>query len=368
MKVDQMAHLFSPLAMRGLKLKNRVVVAPMCQYSAEAGHATDWHTIHWGNMALSGAGLLMIEATGVNSEGRITAGCLGLWDDATEAAIAVHLARARAVSDCAIGIQLAHAGRKASALRPWDGNGHLAPEHGAWQPVAPSALAFAQDWPVPRAMTEPEILATIDDFASAARRAVRLGVDAIEIHAAHGYLLSSFLSPLANQRTDQWGGSLENRMRLPLAVFDAVRAVCPDALPVGMRFNGTDWKEGGIDPGEAVALAGALNGRGCDFVDVSSGGNSFATIPVGPGYQVPTAARIRREVGIVTVAVGLIRSAQHAEALIGGGDCDLVAIGRGMLNDPRWPWHAAEELGVELPVARQYRFGATSVFLPTWGR
>ena len=360
--------LFTPFALRDLTLSNRIVVAPMCQYSAKDGRAIDWHTIHWGQMALSGAGLLMIEATAVNRAGRITAGCLGLWDDATETALAAHLARARAVSDCAIGIQLGHAGRKASALRPWEGNGHLVPADGAWQPVAPSARAFADDWPEPRALGEDDIAATVADFAAAARRAVRLGLDAIEIHAAHGYLLSSFLSPLANARGDQWGGSLENRMRLPLAVFDAVRAVCPDGFPVGMRFNGTDWAEGGIVPDEAVALARALAERGCDFVDLSSGGNGFATIPVGPGYQVPIAARIRREIGIATVAVGMIRSPLHAEALIAGGDCDMVAIARGMLNDPRWPWHAAEELGVELLVAPQYRFGATSRYRPTWGR
>jgi 2,4-dienoyl-CoA reductase-like NADH-dependent reductase (Old Yellow Enzyme family) len=213
---------------------------------------------------------------------------------------------------------------------------------------------------MPRALSETEIEAVIADFVASSQRAVRLGLDLIEIHAAHGYLLSSFLSPIANQREDHWGGSLENRMRLPLAVFDAVRAACPDGLPVGMRISGTDWKEGGITLDESVRLAQALAKKGCDFIDVSSGGNAIAPIPVGPGYQVPLASRIRRESGTTTMAVGMIRAPQHAEALVAGGDCDLVAIGRGILNDPRWPWHAAEDLGVEMNVAPQYRLAATS--------
>lgn len=360
--------LFSPFHLRGTDLENRIVVAPMCQYSAEEGVATDWHVLHWGQLALSKAGLMMIEATAVSPEARITVGCLGLWTDAQEAAIAAAVAKARFVSDVAIGIQLGHAGRKASTLRPWEGKGHLAPEDGAWQVLGPSAVPFAEGWPVPREMTEAEIETVIEDFAAAARRAVRLGMQAIEIHAAHGYLLSSFLSPLANRRTDGWGGSLENRMRLPLTVFEAVRAAAPEGLPVAVRLNGTDWIDGGIHPDEAVALARTFKDRGCDLIDVSSGGNGFAQIPVGPGYQIPIAARIRREVGISTMAVGMIRAPQHAEAIVAGGDADLVAIGRGMLNDPRWPWHAAEELCVPLEVAPQYRFGATTTYHPTWGR
>lgn len=352
------SQLFSPFALRDLELANRIAISPMCQYSAEDGCATDWHWMHWGQLALSRAGLMMIEATAINREGRITAGCLGLWDDATETAIAEHLSRVRAVSGVAIGIQLGHAGRKASALRPWEGAGHLSDAAGAWQPVAPSALRWDENWPMPRALSEAEIETVIEDFVAGARRAVRLGLDLVEVHAAHGYLLSSFLSPLANRREDHWGGALENRMRLPLAVFEAVRAACPQGMPVGMRFNGTDWTEGGIDLDEAVALARALADRGCDFVDVSSGGNAAAQIPVGPGYQVPLASRIRREIGITTMAVGMIRTPQHAEALVVNGDCDLVAIGRGMLNDPRWPWHAAQQLGAEITVAPQYRLAA----------
>lgn len=360
--------LFEPFSIRGLTLPNRIVVAPMCQYSADDGDATDWHVVHWGQFALSGAGLLMIEATGVEPRGRITPGCLGLWSDANEAAFARALKVARSFSERPIGVQLGHAGRKASALRPWEGNGHYGPDAGGWQVLGPSAVPFAEGWPVPGAMTQADIDDLLQSFADAARRAARLGLDCIEIHAAHGYLLSSFLSPLANRREDAYGGSLENRMRLPLQVFEAVRAVVPDAMPVGVRFNGTDWIDGAIDGDEAVAFARALAARGCDFVDVSSGGNGFAKIPVGPGYQVPFASRIAREVGIATMAVGMIRSPQHAEAIVAGGQADMIAIGRGFLNDPRWPWHAAETLGVGIEVAPQYRFGATSLYRPTWGR
>lgn len=360
--------LFSPLRIRDLDLKNRIMVAPMCQYSANEGCATDWHLLHWGQLALSRAGLVMIEATAVSPQGRITEGCLGLWNDAQEASIAAALAKTRAVSDGAIGIQLGHAGRKASALRPWEGQGHLSSGNGAWTVEGPSPRAFSDGWPVPREMSREDIARTVADFSASARRAVRLGLDCIEIHAAHGYLLSSFLSPLANERTDDYGGSLANRMRLPLEVFEAVRAVCPKEMPVGMRLNGTDWQEGGITADDSVALAQEIKKRGCDFADVSSGGNGFAQIPVGPGYQLPFASRIKRETGLNVIAVGLIRQPEHAEAIITNGDADMIAIGRGFLNNPRWPWHAAERLGVELAVAPPYRFGATGHYRPTFGR
>lgn len=362
------SQLFSPFRLRGLTLPNRIVVAPMCQYSAEDGNASDWHVMHWGQYAAAAAGLLMVEATAVEPRGRITPGCLGLWGDENEAAIASALAKARKVADVPIGIQLGHAGRKASAWRPWEGRGHYAPGEGGWEVVGPSALPFAEDWPVPRALDEAEMDGIVAAFAEAATRAVRLGFECIEIHAAHGYLLSSFLSPIANRRTDGYGGSFENRARLPLDVFTAVREAVPEDMPVGVRFNGTDWLEDGIGPDEAVAFARRLAERGCDFVDVSSGGNGYATIPVGSGYQVPFADRIRREVGIATMAVGMIRTPQHAEAIVAGGQADMVAIGRGFLNDPRWVWHAAEAMGVELKVVPQYRFGATSVYRPTPGR
>lgn len=359
--------LFSPLTLGALELPNRIVISPMCQYSAVNGQASDWHRLHWGSYALSGAGLMMIEATGVSPEGRITPGCLGLWDDATEAACAAALAFARQFTAMPFGIQLGHAGRKASTARPWEG-GHVAPEAGGWQVVGPSDLAFAEGWQVPVALDEAGIEKVIADYAAAARRALRLGVQTIEIHAAHGYLLSSFLSPLANRRTDRWGGSAANRRRLPLAVLAAVRAVCPADFPVGMRINGTDWLGDGITPDEAVELAHELKAGGCSYVDVSSGGNAMAQIPVGPGYQLPFAARIRREVGIPVIAVGMIRSPLHAEAIIAGGEADAVALGRVALNDPRWPWHAAEELGVATEVVAQYRFGATTRYRPTFGR
>jgi len=361
-------NLFTPIALGDQTLANRIMVAPMCQYSADEGRATDWHLIHWGQFALSGAGLFMIEATAVNAEGRITPGCLGLWNDAQEAAIRDRLERVQAFSDMPFGIQLGHAGRKASALRPWEGAGHYGLDAGGWPVKGASALPFAENWPVPEELSEEAIAAVVDDFAASAQRAVRLGLKVIEIHAAHGYLLSSFLSPLANRRTDRYGGSAANCRRLPLEVFAAVRAVCPEGVAVGMRLNGTDWAEGGIIADEAVALAQALHDAGADFVDVSSGGNAPAKIPVGPGYQLPFASRVRREVGITTIAVGMIRSPLHAEAIVTGGEADMVALGRGFLNDPRWPWHAAEMLGHTLEVAPQYRFGATSQYRPTFGR
>ncbi|MCC5972182.1 MAG: NADH:flavin oxidoreductase/NADH oxidase [Pararhodobacter sp.] len=361
-------NLFTPISLAGQTLPNRIMVAPMCQYSADEGRATDWHLIHWGQFALSGAGLFMIEATAVNAEGRITPGCLGLWNDAQEEAIARNLARVKAFSDIPIGIQLGHAGRKSSAFRPWEGPGHYAPSQGGWLVKGPSALPFADKWPVPEAMTADEIAAVVADFAASAQRAVRLGLKVIEIHAAHGYLLSSFLSPRANQRTDRYGGTAENRRRLPMEVFAAVHAVCPEDVAVGMRINGTDWLEDGITPDEAVAMAEALYAAGGDFVDVSSGGNAPARIPVGPGYQLPFASRIRREVGITTITVGMIRSPLHAESIVTCNEADMVALGRGFLNDPRWPWHAAEKLGHTLEVAKQYQFGATSQYRPTVGR
>jgi 2,4-dienoyl-CoA reductase-like NADH-dependent reductase (Old Yellow Enzyme family) len=362
------SQLFTPFSLRGLTLPNRVVVAPMCQYSAEDGNATGWHVMHWGQYAVAAAGLVMVEATGVEPRGRITPGCLGLWSDENEAAMAEALSAARKIADVPFGIQLGHAGRKASAKRPWEGPGHYWPGDGGWSVAGPSEIPFAEDWPVPEALGEEAMADIIDAFAASAVRAVRLGFQCIEIHAAHGYLLSSFLSPIANRRDDSYGGSLENRARLPMQVFHAVREAVPDTFPVGVRFNGTDWLDGGFSADDAVGFARMLADAGCDFVDVSSGGNAFASIPVGPGYQVPVAERIRREIGIATMAVGMIRSPQHAEAIVANGQADLVAIGRGFLNDPRWVWHAAEALNVELNVVPQYRFGATSVYRPTPGR
>ncbi len=346
--------LFQPITLRGLTLPNRIVIAPMCQYSAIDGCATDWHLIHLGHLAVSGAGLLIIEATGVEPQGRISRECLGMYSDACEAALAQVLAVVRRYSNMPIGIQLGHAGRKGSQKKPTDGRGSIPAGAGDWQTDAPSALAFIPEWQTPRALDRAGMDRIVAAFADATRRCARLGLDLVELHGAHGYLMSSFLSPLANRRTDAYGGSLDNRMRLPLEIFDAVRAAWPQERPLGVRCNGTDWDESGITPDDAVAFSRALKERGCDYVDVSSGGNSMARIPLGPGYQVPFAARVRREAGIATIAVGQIRDPRHAEAIVADGEADMVALGRGMLNEPRWPWHAAEELGAEVRYPYQY--------------
>lgn len=356
------SHLFSPFTMRGLTLPNRIVVAPMCQYSAVDGNATDWHIIHLGHLALSGAGLLVLEATGVQPQGRITGGCLGLYSDDNEAALARVLEVVRRYSAMPIGIQLSHAGRKASS-KPPSAPGPV--DTREWQTVGPSAVAFSEDRQVPTALDRAGMDSVIEAFAQATRRAARLGLDMVEIHSAHGYLLSAFLSPLANHRTDAYGGSLENRMRFPLEVFEAVRAAFPADQPVGVRCNGTDWHVNGITPEEAVTYARALRERGCDFVDVSTGGNAVTEIPMEPGYQVPFAARVRAEAEVPTRAAGLIRDPHHAEAIVRDGRADMVALGRGLLNDPRWPWHAAEDLGATVPIPYQYRRAGTRAGLPT---
>ncbi|EXI78804.1 MAG: NADPH dehydrogenase [Candidatus Accumulibacter appositus] len=350
-----MSHLFSPYSIADLHLKNRIVIAPMCQYSAENGDATDWHLIHLGHLALSGAGLLIIEATAVEAEGRITPADLGLWSDDNESALRRVLSAVRRHSSMPIAIQLAHAGRKASSHLPWDGGQLILPEQGGWRPQAPSAIAHLADEPAPLALDNAGLERVLQAFVAAAQRAHRLGIDAIELHAAHGYLLHQFLSPLANTRDDQYGGSLENRMRFPLAVFDAVRAVVPVTMPVGVRLSATDWVETGWDVEQSVCFAQALRERGCSYMHVSSGGVSpLQNIPLGPGYQVSLAETMRRETGLPTIAVGLITEAEPAEAIIAEGRADLVALARGMLFDPRWPWHAAVTLGAEVSAPPQY--------------
>ena len=348
--------LFEPLALGSLTLANRIVIAPMCQYSAVDGGMTDWHLIHLGQLALSGAGLLTIEATAVLPEGRISYADVGLWDDATEAAMAKVLEGVRRWSKMPIAIQLAHAGRKASTDLPWHGGGQLAPGHAnGWQTVAPSALPFRDGDHAPSAMTHQDMQDVREAFAAAARRSARLGIDAIQIHAAHGYLLHQFLSPLSNQRDDQYGGSLENRLRFPLEVFDAVRAAFPAERPVSVRVSGTDWVPGGWDIDDTVAFARALEKRGCSVIHVSGGGlHPSQQIPVGPGYQVPLARAVKQAVGIPVVAVGLITDFDHAEAIVATGDADLIAIARGALYDPRWPWHAAAHLGATVIAPPQY--------------
>lgn len=331
------------------------MVAPMCQYSSVDGLANDWHTIHLGHLALSGAALLYIEATAVEAEGRITAADLGLWSDATEAALQQVLTSVRRYSSIRIAIQLAHAGRKASSQVPWQGGQLVLPEQGGWLPQAPSALSHASGEAPPRELDHADIQRIIQAFVAAAKRAIRLGIDAIEIHAAHGYLLHEFLSPLSNLRGDEYGGSLANRMRFPLRVFDAVRAAVPDSIPVGVRVSGTDWVEGGWDIEQSVALGQELRVRGCSFIHVSSGGVSpRQKIPLGPNYQVPLAQRIRSDTGLPTIAVGLITEAEQAEAIIAEGQADLIALARGILFDPRWPWRAAAKLGAQVEVPQQY--------------
>ncbi len=349
-----MSQLFSPADLGSLTLPNRIVVAPMCQYSAIDGNLTDWHFMHLGQFAVSGAGLVFVEASGVEAAGRITPGCSGLYNEENEAAMAKVIAFYRDYGSAKIGIQLAHAGRKASAKVPWEGGTPLEGE-AAWQTSAPSALPYADSWHTPEALDEAGLERVKQAFIDAAKRAVRLGFDAIEVHAAHGYLLHQFLSPLSNQRDDNYGGNFENRIRFPLEVFEAVRQTAPDTA-LGIRISATDWVDGSSwAVPEAIRFAQELKQRGCDFIDVSSGGNSpLQQIEVGPGYQVPFAAEIRRETGLTTMAVGMIREPQQAETIISSGQADFVALARGMLYDPRWPWHAAETLRASATFPPQY--------------
>jgi len=348
--------LFQPITIGSTTLSNRIVIAPMCQYSAENGRMTDWHLIHLGHLALSGAGLLTIEATAIVPEGRITYGDVGLWDDATEAAMARVLESIRRHSDMPIAIQLAHAGRKASTDLPWKGGKQIARDHAdGWQTVAPSPLPFAEGENPPTELTEDDLKRLVDAFAESARRAARLGIDAVQLHGAHGYLLHQFLSPLSNRRTDDYGGSLENRMRFPLEVHDAVRAVFPADKPVTMRVSGSDWVEGGWDADQTIAFARALEARGCAAIHVSSGGlDPRQEIPVGPSYQVPLARAVKQGCGLPVVAVGLITEYEQAEAIVGTGDADMIALARTILYDPRWPWHAAAHLGAHVKAPDQY--------------
>ena len=350
------ARLFTPLRVGALQLRNRIVIAPMCQYSAEDGCATDWHVIHLGHLALSGAALLTIEATAVTPDGRISPRDLGLWSDATEAALARTLDSVRRWSDMPIALQLAHAGRKASTRVPWDGGAQIPPDApGGWQTVAPSALPFAAHETPPVELDRHGLDQVRDAFAAAAVRAARLGIDAVQIHGAHGYLLHEFLSPLSNRREDAYGGSLENRMRFPLEVFEAVRAAFPKDRPVTMRVSGTDWAEGGWDIDGTIAFARALEARGCGAIHVSSGGlTPTQQIPVGPSYQVPLARAVKAATTLPVVAVGLITDFEQAEAIIGTGDADLIALARAMLYDPRWPWHAAAHFGARVKAPNQY--------------
>ncbi len=351
-----MSQLFTPMNIGALPLDNRILIAPMCQYSATEGTPGDWHMIHLGQLALSGASLLILEATAVSPEARITPGDLGLYSDENEAGLARILKAIRQYSPIKVGMQLGHAGRKASSEVPWAGGQQIrSTDPRGWTTVSASSLPHGPEDEAPVALDAAGLAKVRDDFVATARRAVRLGIEGLEIHAAHGYLLHQFLSPLANQRTDDYGGSLENRMRFPLEVFDAVRAAVPAEVPVWVRLSATDWVPDGWDIEGTIALSKALEARGCAAIHVSSGGVSpQQKIPLVPGYQVPHAAQVKREVGIPTIAVGLITEAEQAEAILANGEADAIALARGILYDPHWPWHAAAKLGAQVKAPPQY--------------
>ena len=359
------SQLFTPVQMGKRTLSNRITVAPMCQYSAVDGSMGNWHLMHLGSLAISGASMLVMEATGVTPEGRITPYCPGLYSDANEAAMRRVVDFVRSISPVMLGVQLAHAGRKGSSQRPWQGHGPLRADEGAWTTLAPSTVPLAPGWPAPHAMSKTDMAALKQAFVQAAQRAARIGLDFIELHSTHGYLLSEFLSPLANRRIDEYGGSLENRMRFPLEVFRAIRDVFPADRPVGAKISGSDFVEGGFTPDDAVAYARALKREVCAYVTVSGGGVVLdAKIPVGPGYQVPFAERVKKETGIVTGAVGMITDPQQAEAIIANGQADFISLARAMLFNPRWPQHAAVALGVEVPYPPQYERAAPKAWRP----
>jgi 2,4-dienoyl-CoA reductase-like NADH-dependent reductase (Old Yellow Enzyme family) len=346
------ATLFTPITLGSVTLPNRIVVSPMCQYSADDGSMGDWHFVHLGHLAYSGAGLVMVEATHVTREGRITHGCTGLYSDRNEASMARVLAHCRTVSKNPIGIQIGHAGRKASTQVPWEGREALGPGESPWPTLAPSALPFSQTWHTPKEMSKEEILQTVDAFAASAARAKRIGFDVLELHSAHGYLLHQFLSPLSNRRSDEYG---KERMKFPLQVARAVRETWPKERGLGARINANDWAEGGLGPDDAVAYARALERAGFDYVCVSSGGLvSHAKLNVGPGYQVPFAKNVKQNSKLKVRAVGMIADPAQAEAIVAEGKADMVAMARAFLDNPRWVWHAAERFGVKLDYPPQY--------------
>ena len=363
MKIPMTSALFSPIRLAEVELPNRIVVSPMCQYSANDGCADDWHLTHLGMLANSGAGLVVVEATHVERHGRITHGCLGLYSDSCEAMLKRVIDHCRRIGTSKLGVQIAHAGRKASSHRPWQGGQALKDGEDPWETIAPSAIAFGPGWHVPRAMTADDIARVRAAFVSTAERAVRIGFDAIELHCAHGYLAHSFLSPISNKRNDEYGGPLEARMRFALEVAEAVRAVVPRGIALGARITGSDWTEGGLTPDDAVTFAAALKEEGLDFVCVSSGGITAETRnPTTPGYNVPLAEKVRREAGIAARAVGLIASPRQAETIVADGKADMVALARAMLDNPHWGWHAALELGADVARPPQYARSAPKLW------
>ena len=349
--------LLTPLKLRGITLRNRIVMSPMCQYSAKDGFADDWHLVHLGSRAVGGTGLIMVEATAVTAQGRISPGDLGIWSDAHIEPLA-RIARFVKSQGAVPSIQLAHAGRKGSSNLPWlAGNGLLTAEEGGWEVIAPSAIPFDEGCPVPKELDAAGIEAVVEAFEAATRRALQAGFEIIEIHAAHGYLLHEFLSPLSNHRTDEYGGSFENRSRLLLRIAERLRALIPQELPLFVRISATDWAEGGWDIDESVLLARELKQRGVDVIDVSSGGLvPKAKIPVGKGYQVPFARRIRNEADIRVGAVGLITEFAHANEIITAGDANLVFLARELMRDPYWALHAQQALGQEMTWPTQYGY------------
>jgi 2,4-dienoyl-CoA reductase-like NADH-dependent reductase (Old Yellow Enzyme family) len=349
------SRLFTPFPLRQLSFRNRIFVSPMCQYSSDEGMPNDWHLVHLGSRAVGGAGLVMVEATAVSPEGRISPRDSGIWSDAHAAAFS-RIARFIKTNGAAPAIQLAHAGRKASTDVPWRGGKAVPPEQGGWQPIAPSAIPFSETYPMPREMTRDDIERVVEQFAAASRRALAAGFEVVEVHDAHGYLLHEFLSPLSNHRTDEYGGSLANRMRLPLRIAKTVREIWPSNLPVFVRISASDWAEGGWDLPQSIELCRRFKELGIDLIDCSSGGLvPGAKIPTEPGYQVPFAQAIRRDVGIATGAVGLITKPQEAELILAEGKADAVFLARAMLRDPYWPLHAAKALGVDVTWPLQYQ-------------
>ena len=349
-----MPGLFDPLKIRSVNLKNRIVVSPMCQYSSVDGFANDWHLVHLGSYALGGCSLVFTEAAAICPEGRITPDDLGIWKDE-------HIEFLKRITtfiknqDSIPGIQLAHAGRKASHSSPWKGHKYLGKNEDGWQTVAPSEIPYRDGEPLPHEMNTREIKQFIDDFKSAAERSVKAGFEVIELHAAHGYLLNEFMSPLSNHRTDDYGGSFENRVKILIEVVEAIRVVIPDDMPLFVRISVTDWVPGGWDENDSVQLAILLKNRGVDLIDCSSGGNSpFQEIPVAPLYQVPFANRIKKETGILTGAVGLITTAEQANEIIQSQKADIILLARQLLREPSFPQHAAKELGVDIEWPNQY--------------
>jgi 2,4-dienoyl-CoA reductase-like NADH-dependent reductase (Old Yellow Enzyme family) len=356
-----MSRLFTPLTIRGVTFRNRVFVSPMCQYSSENGFPTEWHLVHLGSRAVGGAGLVMQEATAVSAEGRISPVDMGIWSDEHGHRLS-RITRFIKAEGAVPGVQLAHAGRKASTAPPWEGGGAVPPESGGWQPIAPSAIPFGPGYPMPREMREDDLDEVCDQFIAAARRGVQAGFQVVEIHAAHGYLLHEFLSPLSNRRTDEYGGSLENRMRFPLRIAEAVREVWPSELPVFVRISASDYVEGGWDLEQSVEFVRRMKESGVDLIDCSSGGAvPESKPPVGPGYQTPFSAAIRARVGIATAAVGLITEPYQAETILVTGQADAVLLAREFLRDPYWPLHAAHRLQADIKWPKQYERGRPPV-------